>query len=492
VNKSPSYILLILVLGLTTTLNAQYFNKVFDFETGREYSSRIRSFGSNYLISAGGSDTSGSEKLGYLVLNKDGNKLYQTLYPIPNALVRNGDLILLKDKDLLDFRTYQYWDSAGEFRSKSWLIKLNNKGDTLWTKFFSDSTVHNLLSRTLIETPDSGLMLICSRNRNPDYDPIVIRTDKKGNELWRKAINTPGREVAYTIIRHPNGDYYLGGGGNTGGTFRSWIARIDDSAKVKFEKRYHMTGGGSAALLSVLEDSNLIFGTDTFIYKQRDSYYKKQIIKVEPKRGDVIWRQIHDSVMQGVAYNKVIEGDSNELYVIGRHDNDGWTSYTLTRMTSTGDTVWKHNYFYEKIDTENYLWDFIRTSDKGFIFCGDVNPDNSNQDVWVLKVDSNGCMSPECKSRVYDIRLGIDRTRAFDVNIKVFPNPVVDELHVSFTEKQNIAWHYQLIDQKGRVLKRGSLNPDDSQVDMKPLPTGVYLLQLESELGYRVFRVVKE
>ncbi|MBD80888.1 MAG: hypothetical protein CL840_18370 [Crocinitomicaceae bacterium] len=196
--------------------------------------------------------------------------------------------------------------------------------------------------------------------------------------------------------------------------------------------------------------------------------------------------------MSGVGYKKVVEGDSNELYVIGRHDNVGWPSYTLTRMTSTGYTVWMHNYAYKNFDRSNHLWDFIRTSDKGFIFCGDVNPDNSNQDVWVLKVDSNGCMSPECKSRVYDIRLGIDRTKAFDVNIKIFPNPMVDELHVDFTEPKNITWHYQLIDQKGRILKQGDVDPDESVIDTQQLSTGVYLLQLESEWGYRVFRVVKE
>ncbi|MBD79727.1 MAG: hypothetical protein CL840_12490 [Crocinitomicaceae bacterium] len=65
-------------------------------------------------------------------------------------------------------------------------------------------------------------------------------------------------------------------------------------------------------------------------------------------------------------------------------------------------------------------------------------------------------------------------------------------MYVDFVEQQNIAWRYQLIDQKGRVLKQGKLNSNESVIDTKQLSTGVYLLQLESELGYRVFRVVKE
>ncbi|MBD80887.1 MAG: hypothetical protein CL840_18365 [Crocinitomicaceae bacterium] len=142
---------------------------------------------------------------------------------------------------MVDFRTYQYRDSTG-IRSYSWLIKLNAVGDTLWTKSFLDSTVHNTYARTLTETSDSGLMLVCDRNRYPDYDPLIIRIDKKGKELWRKFIDTPGREVAYSIVQHPNGDFYLGGFRNTGGTYRSWVARVDDSANIKFEKRYHMTG----------------------------------------------------------------------------------------------------------------------------------------------------------------------------------------------------------------------------------------------------------
>ena len=69
-----------------------------------------------------------------------------------------------------------------------------------------------------------------------------------------------------------------------------------------------------------------------------------------------------------------------------------------------------------------------------------------------------------------------------------YPNPVTDVLHVTTTELQ----HYVLHNLMGVVVLQGSLDKQNS-IDMKAIPSGIYLLQLTNQEGQRtVLRVVKE
>ena len=72
--------------------------------------------------------------------------------------------------------------------------------------------------------------------------------------------------------------------------------------------------------------------------------------------------------------------------------------------------------------------------------------------------------------------------------IHTYPNPVTDVLHVTTTELQ----HYVLHNLMGVVVLQGSLDKQNS-IDMKAIPSGIYLLQLTNQEGQRtVLRVVKE
>jgi sugar lactone lactonase YvrE len=72
--------------------------------------------------------------------------------------------------------------------------------------------------------------------------------------------------------------------------------------------------------------------------------------------------------------------------------------------------------------------------------------------------------------------------------IHTYPNPVTDVLHVATTEPK----HYVLHNLMGITLLQGSVDKQNA-IDMKAIPSGIYLLQLTNQEGQReVVRVVKE
>ena len=70
----------------------------------------------------------------------------------------------------------------------------------------------------------------------------------------------------------------------------------------------------------------------------------------------------------------------------------------------------------------------------------------------------------------------------------IYPNPVTDVLHVATTEALNYVLHSLM----GVAILQGTVEKNNS-IDMKAIPSGIYLLQLTNTQGQReVVRVVKE
>ena len=79
--------------------------------------------------------------------------------------------------------------------------------------------------------------------------------------------------------------------------------------------------------------------------------------------------------------------------------------------------------------------------------------------------------------RVYQNNLNIDPFAGFD-KIKIAPNPTRDVVRIS-----GIQGHitYYILDYQGIKLKKGLVNSDDNNIDLKDLATGMYFLQLHGQ-----------
>ena len=69
--------------------------------------------------------------------------------------------------------------------------------------------------------------------------------------------------------------------------------------------------------------------------------------------------------------------------------------------------------------------------------------------------------------------------------LHLYPNPTSDVVQVQFDAGRLLG--YQLIDSRGRVLAQGFAGP----VDLRPWPTGVYLLRLDTSRGRVTRQVIK-
>ena len=125
------------------------------------------------------------------------------------------------------------------------LVKLNQFGETLWTKFYGGSDPDIEIGFALEQTIDGGYLLA---GRADGYgagasDFLIIKTNAAGDSIWSKTFGGSSNERAFTIIKTTGGGFLIGGYTSTfgGGFFDFYLVRTDENGDSLWTRTY----GGS-------------------------------------------------------------------------------------------------------------------------------------------------------------------------------------------------------------------------------------------------------
>ena len=192
------------------------FSKLYDINNSADAGSNVLETDSFYIISGANGKSDGSTDFILVSALKNGDLKYKNSYSYgKKIIVQSGRTILLKNGNLADYRTLQEYDSGAQnYRTWSVLTVFNEKGDKLWSKQYKDPKIFWLAAQTIVETPDSGFVLVADKEVTlTNSNPVLIRTDKNGNELFRKEIKTNKVEKIFSVSLYPTGGFVFFGGG---------------------------------------------------------------------------------------------------------------------------------------------------------------------------------------------------------------------------------------------------------------------------------------
>ncbi len=483
-NKYFNLLVTIVICFLCTQGTSQIaFNSLYDFNNRPNYGLRAIEIESGYFISAGASGSNGGETFRYLHIDTVGYVINKKEYEILYRYVREGNLIKSYDNNFVDVRTVGHSLQSGGFLSWLTIQKVKQNGDTLWRKEFNFTQIGlNLSAGAVSEQADSGLFIACQGYRTGnDRELVFISTDKNGNEQWRKIIDTPGKSFVWKVISHPLGGYVISGGDDEIGQVKPTLIHINDTGKVLWKKRYTQ-GHYVSPDPFIQKDSSIVINADKYIGPDGrfDEFTKKQLFKTDME-GNIIWEKVHDDhVLANSYYTKCIQGLDGLIYCLGRIDYHNGTTATLSQINQDGDLLAVHRYTYNG-DTLNinYIWDFIQTSDSGFLFVGDYNV--TGQDVWVFKTKKNGCIDEECSTLIYGAFLGTEEKSLASINFNIYPNPAHDRVTIvlSRTRKATVA----LLNLSGQIIKKQQIGVNSNRIDISNLLAGVYIVQVTGADG---------
>jgi hypothetical protein len=183
----------------------------------------------------------------------------------------NGDVIWSKKYALNDFNgaadivendgdgfyIAAYAHQSGSVSTDGLLMRLDEDGNTLWTKSFGGSFSEGVSD---LEKTADGNLIICgtSESFSNNQNIYVIKMDTAGNLIWSKTYGSTGFDYGKSILEAPDGGFFVYGNAGTGNPSYLTLLKIDADGNIQWSNTYKNSLFDSPEKLQYDNSGNLI------------------------------------------------------------------------------------------------------------------------------------------------------------------------------------------------------------------------------------------
>jgi hypothetical protein len=468
-----------------------FFNKQIAFPSASSFALSILQKDTNYCAIANIGNPNGS-MIAFINMDINGEivskKFYQdSLWEYYCSGV--GQLVKIEDGFILGATKHKLFTDT----ALAVLMKLDNDGDTIWTKLYKDVYfgLNNLYITQVKPTIDKGYVLTGRiRTATNNYSFLLIKTDSLGNELWRRYYGYGGYyvyNISINIHCTDDGGYIMGGE-----TTYQWqtkgqnilIIKVDSLGNQQWIKNLGGNFNDVGGTITISKDSNYLVLMALNIDSTQSSAVlsKINVIKIS-KSGNLIWSKgFGPYKIDNIPY--MIRSLANGGYVVvGSSYNSAVNTLErfawIMRFDENGDSIWYKQYrnYWEDRYIPHYLVDVNQTSDNGFVACGKIEDWlGTFNDMWVIKFDSNGCINSGCTTGIE-----VEDEAFASKQFTIFPNPATNEIHLEFDKSmQSEEKQVFIFDATGRLIKqlRFDKNETEPSISVQDLDQGIYFIKV--------------
>jgi hypothetical protein len=389
----------LVLLNLSVTANANQISHRWNKTYGGSYFEIIgpiqqTSDGGYILGSSTSSFGPGMYSFMALKLNSNGEITWQRLYAASNYF----DTVYSVQQTLdggyvLAGSTFP----ASSHTAMALIVKLDNQGDIIWAKTYSEIVE----LKSIQQTSDEGY-IACGGGH-------MLKLDKTGDNSWYYEI--PQAYPTFTvdldkILQTTDGGYIASGYVNNNRDFDILILKLDNDGNIVWQKTYgnngtehgiiHQLSDGEYFITGYTSSFSTGIGVDALLLKLNSS-------------GAVLWQKIFDGSYYDCGFTS-IQKTSDEHYLVGGDLNsyepinsDLW----VLKLASNGDIVWQKTYG----GSENEgISSIQKTCDGGYVVQAYTESFGAGAtDIWVLKLDNEGDI-PDCEIINYSDAIVFDTT----------------------------------------------------------------------------------
>jgi hypothetical protein len=486
-----------LILGLLCTLGVQSFSasaqsirysRFYDSNSGAEILDEAVLLNNGSLLIAGktsNSNGSGFGKAFNLVVDEEGTLQHSHVWEEnqvtigPYAIVRTWNGGIYEAGTRHDHSVPSL--GTGDF----FLAKLDQTGDTLFTKVYARPDTSDYLLDIVQSRPNKLILIGWTYNdtTNTDADLMFITVDTLGNELNRVVWGGAGTDYVRANTLLENGDVLMTGyttsfNGNDNDT---WIVKTDSIGNVlSYEVYNHLSPSGADAgsvILNCTDGGHVISGSfETSQNGESDIY----VMKIDAVGNEVWTNRLEIPRNQGFWSGHMYE-DGNMLF-------SGQTTYTdddsqagwLIKTDEHGDTLWTRTY--NPSPLIDRLLNMLVMPNGDIVMVGSGRaPGQTNQDGWILRVDSMGCLEEGCHVVGVEEQLSI-----YNGQLSIWPNPAGEVVRIGVTVASLWqSYHVTVTDMLGREVLNHELRTPNFERNVMDWPNGIYLISLSGADGSR-------
>jgi len=324
------------------------------------------------------------------------------------------------------------------------LVRTDSFGDTLWTHTYQKYASQEAFIQTV--TPLNGNRILVGAFS------VVWVYDKYGNVdanvPWFLILDSMGNIIKDTLYDYPP----YGGGGSiykdkNGGYFHE--GQIINSSFNSSEPFIYSEGSTYVAHL----DTNFHIQWFTLLPYDTTTYFERFV----------------EALFQLEDGNILAFGESLPNY-ISSGPAMGWAA-KFDR--TTGAMLWQHLYTSDATH-DSYIRGVVEKPDGSLVFTGTSMNDtlpawHTNEDVWLVGTDSNGCQvigcSPDTPTAVTSIAVPKEE-------LLIYPNPTNNNFIVKTTEQGS----FSLYTMQGQLLQQYNITATETNLQLPPnLAPGIYI-----------------
>lgn len=309
--------------------------------------------------------------------------------------------------------------SFGSGVTDAYIIKVNEMGDTVWTKTYGGTGID--MAKGIIATNDS-CFIIAGRTRSfgaGSDDAYLLKIDGDGKERWNYVIGGTGIDVVEIIEPTADGDFIVGGYTNCSGagSFDVLLLKITTDGQIKWSKTIGKASPDYPKSIRQTSDGGFIILGAT--YATSSLYTDIYLVKVD-STGDVSWsKTMNGAEVTSDDEASVIYQLDDGGYMIGA--NTGFSDISsslyvacLLRTKPDGEILWS-----KAFTSKTYGADMYRTPEGGYVMAGFMKHVESagNYDVYVVKMDSAANNSCAVTDTSFSVAVGTAQTMVMATSV---------------------------------------------------------------------------
>ena len=308
-----------------------------------------------------------------------------------------------------------------------WLLKLDSSGNLEWSKTYGGSKDDR--GQQVIQTSDGGYAITGyamsddgdGSNNEGFHDNWIIRLDGQGNIQWERSFGFAGHDHSYDLVETADGGFFFSGfldvtssnglgstdkgtGIAAHGVGEFWGTKIDGQGNLQWRKYFGGTNNDrSFGTVNAHDGGYIMIGaseSDDFDISDPKGSYDYWAVKVD-KNGNFEWERSFGGT--GIEQAQDIAPTEDGSYVIVGNTfstdiqvskNNGESDIWLIKIDENGTLLWEKSFGGTGFEDAHSV---KRSRDGGFLICGNsksADGDASNNvgenDIWLLKTDSQG------------------------------------------------------------------------------------------------------
>lgn len=473
-----------------------YWNKRFDFAGGNEWGGTLKVFEDQLIIAVNALcdqntrictglisvDTSGGLNWKSVLFDSLSYNYVESIHFVGDTIYANMNYRL---NDSLQFTVLRFDPDSGQI-----IDRFNYFKDTLIPGSYAARGISGYEGRIFVEFAVITDGSVSGRHWIRAYD-------LSWNELWEVSIPNTFNNPAWSDIEAtPDGGMVVAytswqsGTGDRLGT----IEKYDSTGDMEWQTNLPYLGDFQDWMRIDLHPDGGYVGFwwyDTFAIQLNP---QPNIVFKLDQGGEIEWQKVEDFYeifflwdLFSAQNGDIIACGTARYWPVGPPQGPEYEGAFLVRYNKDGERLWDRKILMDSSVTWNALYGGAELLNGDLVFTGEIcdtlfgTPDDPTPcNVWVIKVDSNGCFEPDCGEFQH-----LTATKDFLVKVQkdifaVFPNPTSDEISIAARLGDDIPYgnySMHLYDMYGRLSFIQEFDPNlINQFDISQYVGGMYYL----------------